>query len=69
LNYAEVFYLKEQYREQLYKLRSNIYVGVDKVGRDDHWLVLRVNVLDVISELAQDPKWNGLITVHFLLIC
>jgi hypothetical protein len=53
----EVFYLKEEYREQLYKLRSNIYVGGDKVGRDDHWLVLRVNVLEVISELAQDPKW------------
>jgi aromatic ring hydroxylase len=53
----------------MYKLRPKTsYAGGDKVGRDDHWLVLGVNVLDVIYELAQNPKWKGLITVNFPLI-
>jgi hypothetical protein len=50
---------KEQYRERLYQFRPNIYIGGDKVGRDDHRLAPGINVLDMTYELAHNPKWKG----------
>lgn len=53
---------KEQYREKLYGMRRNVYIGGKAVGRDDHRLQPGLNVLDVTYDLAQDPKWKGLAT-------
>lgn len=59
---------REQYRERLFGMRPNIYIGGEMVGRDDHRLTPGINVLDVTYELALDPKWKGLMTVHSPLI-
>lgn len=53
---------KEQYHEKLFAMRPNIYIGGEKVGRDDHRLRPGINVLDVTYDLAQDPEWKGLAT-------
>lgn len=55
---------KEQYHKDLYKMRPNIYIGGEKVGRDDHRLQPGINVLDVTFDLAQSPKWKGLATAQ-----
>jgi len=54
---------KEQYHERLLKMRPNIFIGGEKVDRDDHRLRPGINVLDVTFDLAQDQKWKGLATV------
>jgi aromatic ring hydroxylase len=54
----------KEYQENLFKMKPNIYIGGDKVGRDDHRLIPGINVLSVTYELAQNPKWKGLITAH-----
>jgi len=59
---------KEQYRDRLFKMKPNIYIGGEKVGRDDHRLIPGINVLDVTYELALNPKWKGLMTVQSPLI-
>lgn len=53
---------KEHYRERLYAMRPNIYIGGEKVGRDDHRLSPGMNVCGLSFDLAQNPKWKGLAT-------
>lgn len=53
---------KEQYHERLFKMKPNVYVGGERVGRDDHRLRPGINVLDLTFDLAQDSKWKGLAT-------
>ena len=53
---------KEQYHEDLFRMRPNIYIGGEKVGRDDPRLRPGLNVLDVTFDLARDPEWKGLAT-------
>ena len=53
---------KEQYHEDLFRMKPNLYIGGEKVGRDDHRLRPGLNVLDVTFDIAQDPKWKGLAT-------
>jgi aromatic ring hydroxylase len=53
---------KEQYHERLFSMRRNIYIGGERVGRDDHRLQPIINVLDVTFDLAQDSEWKGLAT-------
>lgn len=53
---------KEEYHERLFSMRNNIYVGGQRVGRDDPRLRPGINVLDVTFDLAQDPRWKGLAT-------
>jgi len=52
----------EQYHESLFRMRPNIHIGGERVGRDDHRLRPGINVMDVTFDLAQDPKWKGLAT-------
>jgi aromatic ring hydroxylase len=47
----------EQYRAKLAQMRPNLYIGGEKVGRDDPRIVPGVNVMAVTFEIAQDPKW------------
>jgi len=52
----------EQYRADLLKMKANIYIGGEKLGRNDPRIQPGINVLGTTFELAQDPDWEGLIT-------
>lgn len=52
----------EEYYSDLKKMRKNVYIGGEKVGRDDHRLRPGIDVLTVTFDVAQDPKWAGLAT-------
>ena len=43
-------------------MKTNVFIGGEKVGRDDHRLRPGINVLDVTFDLALESKWKGLIT-------
>jgi aromatic ring hydroxylase len=43
-------------------MKRNVFIGGEKVGRDDHRLRPGINVLDVTFDLARESKWKGLIT-------
>lgn len=51
-----------QYRADLEKTKPNIYIGGEKVGRDDTRIRPGINVMSVTFDLAQNPKWEGLMT-------
>jgi aromatic ring hydroxylase len=55
---------KEQYHERLFSMKKNIYIGGEKVGRDDHRLMPGLNVLDVTFDLAKSSDWKGLATAE-----
>ncbi len=52
----------EEYSSDLKKMKPNIYVGGEKVNRDDSRIKPGINVMSVTFDLAQDPAWDGLIT-------
>lgn len=52
----------EQYYEDLKKMKPNIYIGGEKVGRDDFRIKPGINVMSITFDLAHDPEWDGLIT-------
>jgi len=52
----------EQYYEDLKKMKPNIYIGGEKVGRDDSRIKPGINVMSVTFDLAHDPEWDGLLT-------
>lgn len=49
----------EQYRAGLARMKPNLYIGGEKVGRDDPRIAPGINVMAVTFEIAQDPKWKG----------
>lgn len=51
-----------QYYEDLEKLKHNLYIGGEKVGRDDPRIKPGINVMSVAFDLAYIPEWDGLIT-------
>jgi len=53
---------REEYIEGLLKMRSNLYIGGEKVGRDDHRIMPGINTLGVTFELAQDPAYKDVMT-------
>ena len=53
---------KEEYHDHLFNMRPNIYIGGQKVGRDDHRLRPGINVMDITFDLALDPEFKGLAT-------
>lgn len=59
---------KQQYHENLFKMRPNIYIGGEKVNRDDHRLRPGIRIYDIAFDLAGDPDWKGLATTHSPLI-
>jgi len=48
----------EQYLADLKKMKKNVYVGGEKVERDDPRLMGSVRVMQTTFELAQDPEWE-----------
>ena len=58
---------KEEYRESIYGMRPNIYIGGARVGRDDPRLAPGARVFEMVHDLAQQPEWKGVITADSLL--
>lgn len=52
----------EDYRRGLFKLKPNIYIGGQKVGRDDSRIEPGINVISTTFDLAEDPRWEGTLT-------
>lgn len=59
---------KEQYHHSLAKMRPNVYIGGEKVGRDDPRILPGIRVYDLVFDLAQKPEWKSLATAHSILI-
>ncbi len=59
---------KEQYHDNLWQMRKNVYIGGEKVGRDDPRLMPGIRVYDMVLDLANNPEWKGLATVKSPLI-
>jgi len=53
---------KEQYQEDLFKMKPNIYIGGEKVGRDDHRIRPGINTLGETFDLALNSKYKGVMT-------
>jgi len=53
---------KEQYFNNLFNMRNNVYIGGDAVNRNDHRLRPGLNVMATTFELAADPKYKGVAT-------
>jgi len=52
----------EEYFEDLKRLKKNVYIGGQKVGRDDPRLLGNVKIMQITFDLARDPEWRGVIT-------
>jgi len=52
-----------EYREDMKKMKPNLYLGGERAGRDDSRIKPGINVMSVTFDLAQDPEWEGLLTV------
>jgi len=52
----------EEYRERLYRMRKNIYMGGELIGRDDPRLKPGVDLIANSFERVNDPDLKGLIT-------
>jgi aromatic ring hydroxylase len=59
---------KEQYHEALFKMRPNIFIGGEAVGRDDPRLRPGINVLDITFELPKDPQFKEVFSVKSSII-
>lgn len=52
----------QQYFEDLKKMRPNLCIGGEIVGRDDTWIKLGIHVVLLTCDLAQDSEWSSLFT-------
>ena len=52
----------EQYRDDLRKMRRNVYVGGQPVDRDDPRIEPGTNVISLTFELAQQADWKSVMT-------
>lgn len=52
----------EEYLEGLYKMKPNVYIGDEKVGRDDPRLRGGINILKVTFDAAFDEEYEDLCT-------
>ena len=51
-----------EYRADLEKMKPNLYIGGEKVDRNDPRIRPGINVMSVTFDVAQDPKWKGVAT-------
>jgi aromatic ring hydroxylase len=54
----------EEYVERLKTLKPNLYIAGDKVGREDPRIMPGIRVMSETFDLAQDPKWDGVLTAR-----
>ena len=52
----------EEYRKGLYTMKPNIYIGGERLGRDDPRLEQPINVVASTFEAAQEPELEGIAT-------
>jgi len=52
----------EEYRDKLFKMRNNVYIDGELVGRDDPRMAPGINVINQTYDLAQDPQYDGIMT-------
>lgn len=52
----------EEYKQALYQMKPNIFIGDEKVGRDDHRIQGGINIVKLTYDLAQDKKYEDLLT-------
>ena len=48
-----------EYRERLLRMRPNVYIDGELVGRDDPRLSGGINVVSLTYDLAQEPEYEG----------
>jgi 4-hydroxybutyryl-CoA dehydratase/vinylacetyl-CoA-Delta-isomerase len=53
---------KDEWLKGIYGMRSNLYIGGEKIGRDDERLVPSTNVMGTTFDLARDPGCAELMT-------
>ena len=51
-----------EYRASLEKMKPNLYIGGERVGRDNPMIKPGINVMSVTFDLAQEPDWEDLVT-------
>jgi 4-hydroxybutyryl-CoA dehydratase/vinylacetyl-CoA-Delta-isomerase len=52
----------DEYYDRLKKMRNNIYMGGEKVGRTDDRLAGQLRIIKETYDLAHNPDWDGLCT-------
>ncbi len=52
----------EEYRDQLHKMEPNIYIGGERLRRDDPRLQQPINVVATTFEAAKEPEFQGVAT-------
>ncbi|MFX0060536.1 MAG: 4-hydroxyphenylacetate 3-hydroxylase N-terminal domain-containing protein, partial [Candidatus Heimdallarchaeota archaeon] len=52
----------EDYVQRLYKMKPNIYIGEEKVGRDDPRLKGGMRIIKETFDKAHDPDWEDVCT-------
>ncbi len=52
----------EEYRERLFKMRNNIHMGGEVIGRDDSRLKPALDLLSFTFDKVEDPTLKGVIT-------
>ncbi len=52
-----------QYYKDLKKMKPNLYIGGKRLGRDDVRIRPGINVISVTFDLAQEPKWQDILTM------
>jgi 4-hydroxybutyryl-CoA dehydratase/vinylacetyl-CoA-Delta-isomerase len=53
---------KEQWLEGIYRMKRNLYIGGEKIGRDDERLLPTNDVMGTTFDLALKPEYEGLMT-------
>ena len=53
----------EAYKERLLKMRPNIYVGGEKISRNDQRVIAGMNMIAISYDAEEDPRFKDLITV------
>ena len=51
-----------EYRERIFRMRSNVYMEGELVGRDDPRLAGGINVVSLTYDVAQEPEYEGVMT-------
>jgi len=52
----------QEYRDRIFKMKNNVYIDGELVGRDDPRLAPGINVINQTYDLAQDPQYDGIMT-------
>ncbi|MCF8033234.1 MAG: aromatic ring hydroxylase [Desulfarculaceae bacterium] len=53
---------KEQWHKRIFGMRKNLYIGGDKIGRDDERFGPVLDVVNLTYDLAEDPQYKDLMT-------